>query len=326
MWQQGSGGIEAMCGDQPSAPRGDAVYYAGRRISRRVLLRQKEDCARALVRWGVSAGEAVLLCTDSTPERLSILLALWKLGAVPHLLNPDRTPGELGKAIRRSGARLLLISDGHLSSLETVLEGADLLQVVVVPKAGFMSRRARRHLPPHSPSEAEALPFKDFLASGRRIPAAPGVILSHDDLAAVVWQGLEYDEECRFTHGELAALTKIWEGALAPRKGAFFGMLPTCSLSGLPPMLAALRLGVPVLLEPDHSLDAIALTMLRERPPWGLITPALWRGLWEQPRIHKADLGFLEKLWVAVSEETTTHGEEMPMDVFFPCSMEIIIV
>jgi hypothetical protein len=172
----------------------------------------------------------------------------------------------------------------------------------------------------------ETLPFQDFLASGRRIPVAPGAALSPGNLAAVVWQGTEYDEECRLSHGELAAGMEDWEGVLTPRRGALFGMLPPWSLTGLPPLLAALKLGLTVILEPELVPASLAAALMRERPPRVVVTPALWRGLWEQTGIHQTDITFLETLWVVVSEEEGVPGEETPPDVFFPCSVEIIIV
>ena len=326
MRQQDSGGLEILCSRPRSALRGEAASYAGCSIRRRWLFRQKEDCARALVRWGVSTGDPVLLCVASTPEFLCVLLALWKLGAVPHLLNPERSPRELQKAVRRSGARLLLVTDRFLPRVEAALEEDAPLQTVVIPVGGSMPRRARRRLPPAPTSEMETLPFQDFLASGRRIPVAPGASLSPGDLAAVVWQGAEYDEEYRLSHGELAAGMEVWEGVLAPQRGALFGMLPPWSLTGLPPLLAALKLGITVILESELFPAVLAAALLRERPPRVLVTPVLWRGLWEQPGIQQADITFLETLWVAVSQEGGVPGGETPPDVFFPCSVEIIIV
>ena len=326
MWQQESGGLEALCLPRRSAFRGVAFSYAGRGISRRALFRQKEDCARALVRWGISAGDPVLLCAAPTPEGIAILLALWKLGAVPHLLDPERPPGALSQAVRRSGARLLLVTDRFLPRLEAILKADALLQVVVIPLGGSMSRSVRRRLCQPPLSEREALPWKDFLASGHRIPIAPGAALSGGDLAAVIWQGPDYDEECRLSRGALATLMGEWKRAMKPRSRAVLGMLPPWSLSGLAALLAALDVGVTVILEPDTRPEALSGTLLRERPPWVTVTPALWHELWNRPEIAQANLAFLEKLWVVVPEgESPPEGEE-PEDVFFSCSVEIIIV
>ena len=326
MWQQDCGALEALCAARRSAFRGGAFSYAGRRISRRTLFRQKEDCARALVRWGISVGDPVLLCAVATPESFALLLALWKLGAVPHLLDPERPSGELAKAVRRSGARLLLVTDQFLPRLEAALGVSALLQVVVLPLGRSMPRNARLRLPQTSLSGLGILPFKDFLASGRRIPVAPGIVLSCEALAAVAWRGLEYDEECRTSHGKLASMVGGWKESFGSRKNAVLGMLPPWSLSGLSPLLAALDMGVIVILEPDTKPEAIAATLLRERPPWVLVTPALWRGLWEQPKIAKAELAFLEKLWVGMPEGEAIPEGGSPLYVFFPCSVEIIIV
>ena len=326
MRQQDSGGLESLCSRFRPALRGEAISYAGRSIRRRWLFRQKEDCARALVRWGVSAGDPVLLCVASTPEFFCILLAIWKLGAVPHLLDPERTLPELRKALRRSGARLLLVTDRFLPQLETALGEDTTLQTVVIPVGSSLPLRVRRQMIPTPTVELETLPFQDFLASGRRIPVAPGARLSPEALAAVVWQGPGYDEECRLSHGELAAEMKVWEETLAPRRGSLFGMLPPWRLAGLPPLLAALGLGVTVILEPEMTPAALEATLLRERPPRVLVTPALWRGLRKQPGIHQAELAFLETLWMVNSGEEGTSPGEMLSDVFFPCPVEIIIV
>ena len=198
--------------------------------------------------------------------------------------------------------------------------------MVVIPLGGSMRKSVRRRLYQPSLSEREALPWKEFLASGERIPVAPGTALSGENLAAVVWQGPDYDEERRISHGELAALMGGWKRALTPRRKAVLELLPPWSLSGLASLLAALDLGVTVILEPDTGPEALAETLLRERPPWVVVTPILWRALWDQPKLSGAKLSFLEKLWVVVPEGEAPSGEEAMRDVFFPCSVEIIIV
>ena len=59
-----------------------ALNYFGKKVTHRQMQEKIDACARALLAYGVRAGDAVSLCALAMPEAVYLLYAINKIGAI----------------------------------------------------------------------------------------------------------------------------------------------------------------------------------------------------------------------------------------------------
>jgi fatty-acyl-CoA synthase len=94
---------------------------------------QVERCARALVAFGVDAGDRVGIWSPNAAEWVVVQFATARIGAILVNLNPDYRSHELEYALRQSGCTLLVLAQGY--------KGADYLEILADTDAPAMGER-----------------------------------------------------------------------------------------------------------------------------------------------------------------------------------------
>ena len=305
--------------------RETALSYFGRRFSRGQLLSRTDRCARGFLARGVRSGQPVLLCAPSVPETVIALLALWRLGAVPHLLNPAFSPELLALRIRQSDGKILLVLDKLWPRVREAANTAGVKDIILIPASGslpfFVRRAARKASPPEDFGGFHGISWRVFLRNNTRGPI-PTPSVSPQDTAAVVYPSgsNELLGGIELTHGGITAMAAAYEASpFRPTKGGrFLDMIPPWFATGLTAaLLVPLCLGQEVALQPSFRPKAFAAALLRDRPNYVVASDSLWREALDRPELDKADLSFLLSPYTGIANEPLSPADENAVNAFF---------
>lgn len=125
-----------------AAPAQTAVLYRGRAMTTTEVDTDAEALAAGLFDLGCRAGTIVGIYLQNVPQFAIALLAAWKIGAVPLVLNPMYRGRELRALIDDSGAAGLLCDASDAEAVTTTLSGSSVSWVLTttddeyVPAAG----------------------------------------------------------------------------------------------------------------------------------------------------------------------------------------------
>lgn len=106
-----------------------ALRYFGKEVKRPELIADVKKWARTFCGMGVEADEHVLFFTPFTPEIVSMIFALNKIGACPVFLNMEDSAEELTKNAK--GCRFAVVLDKVEENIAHVLRNSPLFQTVI---------------------------------------------------------------------------------------------------------------------------------------------------------------------------------------------------
>jgi long-chain acyl-CoA synthetase len=318
---------QKLCFCNQKYARDVALIYFERTITYRGLLAQTERCARALLRWGIRAGDPVLLCSTPTPELIYSLLALWKLGAIPHLINPTHSKEGLQGCIQKSKARLLLLLDQLYPQLSPVLEEEEQLHTVVIPATQsmpFLYRRAASKglLLPSIPFDSHRfLLWKEFLESGQSISAAAEADVTFEQVAAVVYpsQPKAAQGGVMLTHGGVCSMMDQYAQSFifSQRQERFLNIIPPWQAAGLTAtLLIPLCLGLSVQLEPSYQPSAFVAALFKRKPAHVVASGSFWVSAMKHPKLADEDLSYLCTAYTGLVGDSLSKEEEAALNVF----------
>lgn len=302
-----------------------ALMYYGRTITFRAMLAQTERCACAFIRWGVKYGDSVLLCTAAVPEMVYALLALWKLGAVPHLLNPTVSKERLAHCISRSGASLFLVLDQLHPRVSDLTESDAQLRTIVISMSQsmpFLTRRvegARLEVSPVDRDVPRLILWKEFMESGEAICASPLDSRTAEQIAAVVYPSQILGQKSCLTQGESCTMIDRCRqsGISWERRERFLDIVPPWNSMGVfACLLLPLCQGLTVILEPQYKADAFVSVLLKEKPHHVAGTESLWFSAIRQSQLVEADLSFLRSVYTGFQDDAQLKEKECALNNF----------
>ena len=112
-------------------PNGLAVYYQGKRISNRRLIKLVDRTADILVnRLGVKRGDVLLIAQPNIPEVLLLFYAANKIGAVCDFVHPFTPFNQIKSIIKQTGAKYAFLFEQRVAKeVERYREIADMVIV-----------------------------------------------------------------------------------------------------------------------------------------------------------------------------------------------------
>jgi long-chain acyl-CoA synthetase len=156
-------------------PNGPAVSDARVSLTNAAFLQRVRAASSHMKRLGIGSGDVVALKLKNRVEFVVLLFAAWRLGATVTPVNPSLTDGEVVRQLDSSGARLLVVEDGHAGEA-----GVTTLAVGDLPTQPVGAEQ-----PPHLESSALALLIYTSGTTG--IPK--GVMLDHANIDAMADMG-----------------------------------------------------------------------------------------------------------------------------------------
>ena len=129
---------------------------------------------------GLEPGDRVAIVMRNRPEYLEALFAIWHAGLVAVPVNARLHRDEIAHVARHSGARVMIVDDGHVADTEPLLASIDTLDALVVapgPQWDELVRSEPIALVDRAPTDAAWL-FYTSGTTGR----PKGATLSHRNL------------------------------------------------------------------------------------------------------------------------------------------------
>ncbi|MFJ3902729.1 AMP-binding protein [Streptomyces sp. NPDC090025] len=164
-------------------PEHPAVVYFDARLSYRELDALSDSVAGHLAAHGVERGDRVAVMLQNSPHFVLALLGAWKAGAVVVPLNPMYKSGEVGHALRDSGARAVVCSDRAWDGYVRATAAAAGVPVALTADERQLQTRDDARVLAFEPVATEA---DDLLAVARAgHPAPAGRELATDDIALI---------------------------------------------------------------------------------------------------------------------------------------------
>lgn len=247
----------------PSLDNGTQLRYWGHRLGHRRIMHQSERTAAALLRWGVRAGDTVLLCLPQIPELLYTVLAIWRLGAVVHVIPPEIMPQTFA---RYPSATLFFAAEPYMEGLAAHADTIYLPRTVLIPFKTAGTRRGIHPIPHSLPhNESKQMLWKDFLSSGASIRRAEAAAHAPTQAALVCYTAER--TQLHLTQQEYACYIEAACTALQQKAGHLrvLSTIPTWQAAGITALVAPLLCGHCLLLGLDHSNDIMLARIFNEK-------------------------------------------------------------
>ena len=121
----------------------DAIGYLGVNWNLEKLKKETDRCANAFKKNGIKCGDVVLVGMSNTPEAITILLALNKLGAISKWFDLRANENDIEKYANSSNCKYMVSFDMILPKVKNVIDKTDLRKVIVVSPVDSLPKYKR---------------------------------------------------------------------------------------------------------------------------------------------------------------------------------------
>ena len=263
-----------------------AINYINSRITYGALLDQIELAAAAFASLGVKKGDIVTFCAITTPELVSMIYGLNKLGACAMVIDPRYTAPVILDFVANAKSRII-VTLTVTAPVKELVEQSKVDHIITFSPAesvsGLMGVYGRMRTKARLPKDDRVLSWKAFLERGRgkttdtvgydefqlagialtggTTGAPKGVVLSNDGFSDVAMDfrycGVEYDRTHRFMN-------------IIPAF-ASYGMVAS--------MHMPFALGLEMVIIPKFDSDQVGNYIRKYRPQHTLMVPAHYEKL-----------------------------------------------
>lgn len=119
-------------------PKLTAINYYGFKINYRDFLKRIDIAANALVANGVSENDVVTICSPTTPETLVLNLALCKIGAVAHNIDPRDNASRIRDGIIKVGSKIVMFLDVAYPKINKIIRDTSVKKVIYNSLSDFI--------------------------------------------------------------------------------------------------------------------------------------------------------------------------------------------
>ncbi|MBQ6020805.1 MAG: acyl--CoA ligase [Clostridia bacterium] len=164
--------------------------YPDVKISYKKFLRMIDKTAKALIAYGVRAGDVVTVCHTNTPEIFYMDYALSKIGAIPNYIYPNITAKEMKHFIEELSSKYVFVLDEPeiKKNMKQAIEGTDIKVVsssVIEAFPQLFKMIAKKKNPIKSIRIPNEIIWSSFIKKGKKIktvkenPYTPNVTCSY---------------------------------------------------------------------------------------------------------------------------------------------------
>lgn len=299
-----------------------ALHYYGTDITHRELIGRIESAAKAFAALGVKAGDVVSFVAVATPEVISALYALNKLGATANTIDPRMDPGSISRMIRESGSRIVLTLNVVFPKIARVLDEIRQDRIIIASagismpffKKIVISVATRTDIP----YDDRIIRWSDFIAGGKDTVAEEAPYVG-DAVVAITYTGgtTGFPKGVMLTNDSMNAVVINFRycGLEYAKGDRFLGIIPIFSSYGMVcglhmPLCMSLEL-VPI---PRFVPAEFGKLVKTYRPQHMISTPAFYEMLMDSKEVRGLDLSFL--ITLGSGGDTMNQGLEQKLGQF----------
>ena len=268
-----------------------AYDYFGTVVSYRQFLNDIDKAARAFRCQGIREGDVVTVCMPNTPEGITCLYALNKIGAIANFVHPLSGEEEIKHYLTANKSVMLVMIDMCYEKVKNVIHETDVYKTVVVSAKdsmpfllglGYTFTKGLKIKKPKA--SQEYIYWKDFIQKGRNYNGKYVFETPKDHPAVILHSGgtTGTPKGIVLTNGNFTSFVeqaKIVFKDIAPGDRAL-GILPIFHGFGLAVNMYTLHcLGARINLIPQFDAGSFKKTLNKQRPNIILGVPTLYEAL-----------------------------------------------
>ncbi len=291
-------------------PDGIAYEFENTKVTFREFIGKVHTCAKALRALGIKPDDRVTICMPNAPQGIIMFYALNLMGAIPNMVHPLSSEGEIEFYLTFSHSKAVLVLDLFYAKVAAVRSNAPELEHVIVAdiatelkgvlKTGYKLTSGRKINKKNRGVSAEGtISWTDFISgadswTGEYMYARRGA-----DPGAILYSG----GTTGTTKGIL--LSNLNFNALALQLSAFVpGVLPGQKMLSIMPIFhgfglgvgihSMLVLGVTCHLVPRFSVETYAKLLKKVQPNYIAGVPTLYEALLRSDKMQGVNLACLK--------------------------------
>lgn len=253
-------------------PTRPAIFFEGTRLSYRRLNHEANRFANALLALGMGKGARIALLLPNTPQMAIAFYGTMKAGMTAVFVPPVIEPEEVVRQVKDSEASMLVTLSMWAGLAKQIQNGAGVPHILLTDPADYLSppKFLISHWRNRSFKLENGLEWRDFLSG--RSNKSPGVDVSPDDLAAIIYTGgtTAQSKGVMLSHRNLVAnalQTRHWLPAAVEGKERFLCVVPFFHSYGLTAALnVPVSIGAAMILKPQFQTLDVLKTIRRYRP------------------------------------------------------------
>ena len=115
-----------------------AYSYYGKSATYHEFLYQIKYTANAFLNSGIRKGDVVTVLMPNTPEALTSVLALNKIGAIANVVHPLSSQNEIEFTLKDTGSVMLVVIDMDYDKIKDIIDKTDVYKVIIVKASNSM--------------------------------------------------------------------------------------------------------------------------------------------------------------------------------------------
>ncbi len=177
-------------------PNNVAFDFMGRSTTYKTLVREVEDCAKALRTIGVREGDKVTIAMPNCPQAIQMFYAVNLIGGICNMIHPLSAEKEIEFYLNESESVTAITLDQFYNKFENIRQNTKVVNIVIASikdelskpvKAGYMLTEGRKIK--KIPEDAPVIRWKEFLHMGKHCFYNYKVKRTGKDPAVILYSG-----------------------------------------------------------------------------------------------------------------------------------------
>ena len=188
--------FEAVAAIAEKYPNNIAFDFMGRSTTYKTLVKEIEQCAKALKTIGVREGDRVTIAMPNCPQAIQMFYAVNLVGGICNMIHPLSAEKEIEFYLNASESVTAITLDQFYNKFENIRHNTKVVNIIIASikdelskpvKAGYMLTEGRKVK--KIPDDAPVIRWKDFLHLSRHCFYNYKVERKGDDPAVILYSG-----------------------------------------------------------------------------------------------------------------------------------------
>ena len=188
--------FEAVAAIAEKYPNNVAFDFMGRSTTYRTLVKEVEQCAKALKTIGVREGDRVTIAMPNCPQAIQMFYAVNLVGGICNMIHPLSAEKEIEFYLNASESVTAITLDQFYNKFENIRHNTKVVNIIIASikdelskpvKAGYMLTEGRKVK--KIPDDAPVIRWRDFLHLSRHCFYNYKVERKGDDPAVILYSG-----------------------------------------------------------------------------------------------------------------------------------------